>query len=105
MNATDAIEVLAPGTLTCVQDGGRHGLRALDFVLSSGDLGIRKPAPAIFREALSRLGTPAERTAKKRRDGSWSPAAIWIESASCLRSAATGPARQAQAWVYPTALG
>ena len=29
MNVTAAIEVLAPGALTCVQDGGRHGHRAL----------------------------------------------------------------------------
>jgi putative hydrolase of the HAD superfamily len=41
---------------------GRHALGDdFRFVLSSGDLGVRKPAPAIFREALGRLGVPAER--------------------------------------------
>jgi putative hydrolase of the HAD superfamily len=40
----------------------RHGLGAdVRFVLSSADLGIRKPAPALFRAALARLGVAAER--------------------------------------------
>ena len=39
----------------------RYGLGGnFQFVLSSGDLGIRKPDPAIFHEALARLGVPAE---------------------------------------------
>ena len=41
----------------------RHGLAdALDLVLSSGDLGIRKPDVRIFCEALEQLGVPAECT-------------------------------------------
>jgi HAD superfamily hydrolase (TIGR01662 family) len=35
----------------------RHGL-AVDFVVSSADVGARKPDPAIFRAALERLGLP-----------------------------------------------
>jgi FMN phosphatase YigB (HAD superfamily) len=41
----------------------RHGLgNELSFVLSSGDLKIRKPAAAIFHEALCRLGQSAHAT-------------------------------------------
>jgi HAD superfamily hydrolase (TIGR01549 family) len=41
----------------------RHGLaEALSFVLSSGEVGVRKPAPEIFHEAVSRLGKPAQST-------------------------------------------
>jgi len=41
----------------------RHGLLgAIRFVLSSAELGHRKPGGTIFREALSRLGTSAEDT-------------------------------------------
>jgi putative hydrolase of the HAD superfamily len=41
----------------------RHGLlRSFGFVLSSADVGARKPHPAIFREALGRLGARAEET-------------------------------------------
>jgi len=40
----------------------RHGLAchglAVDFVVSSADVGARKPDPAIFRVALDRLGLP-----------------------------------------------
>ncbi len=37
----------------------RHGL-AVDFVVSSADVGARKPDPRIFRAALDRLQVPAE---------------------------------------------
>src|SRR6266850_2547786 len=38
----------------------RHGLAEFfEFVLSSADLGVRKPEPAIFRDALMKLGLPA----------------------------------------------
>jgi HAD superfamily hydrolase (TIGR01509 family) len=37
---------------------GLHGL-AVDFVVSSADVGARKPDPAIFRAALERLRLPA----------------------------------------------
>lgn len=41
----------------------KYGLRHLvQFVLSSADIGVRKPAPAIFEIALSQLGASAERT-------------------------------------------
>jgi putative hydrolase of the HAD superfamily len=41
----------------------RHGLSGFfQFVLSSADLGFRKPAPVIFETALSRLGTTAGQT-------------------------------------------
>ena len=41
----------------------RHGFGGLlQFVLSSGDLGWRKPARAIFEAALDRLAVQAERT-------------------------------------------
>lgn len=41
----------------------RHGFRdLLRFVLSSADIGWRKPAGTIFQAALSRLGTHASRT-------------------------------------------
>lgn len=44
-------------------DLDRHGFRGLlQFVISSADLGSRKPAPAIFREALRRLGAAPDRT-------------------------------------------
>jgi len=55
-NASFSARVLA-------RELSRHGLGGLfRFVLSSGDVGWRKPVPAIFDEAVSRLGTPAERT-------------------------------------------
>jgi len=38
----------------------RHGLgKHLQFVISSGDVGTRKPAPGIYELALNRLGIPA----------------------------------------------
>lgn len=41
----------------------KHGLSGFfQFVLSSADLGFRKPAPVIFETALSRLGANAEQT-------------------------------------------
>ena len=41
----------------------RHGLaNAFEFVLSSADIGIRKPDVRIFHEALDRLGAAAEHT-------------------------------------------
>lgn len=40
----------------------RHGLaKHLQFVISSGDVGTRKPAPGIYELALNRLGVPARR--------------------------------------------
>jgi FMN phosphatase YigB (HAD superfamily) len=45
------------------QELERHALAdAFEFVLSSGDLGIRKPDVRIFTEARERLGVAAERT-------------------------------------------
>jgi len=42
---------------------GRHGMdRFLQFVLSSADLGVRKPATTIFNVALERLATRPEHT-------------------------------------------
>jgi putative hydrolase of the HAD superfamily len=42
---------------------GRHGLQPfVQFVLSSADIGVRKPHPAIFEAALSQLGACPERT-------------------------------------------
>jgi putative hydrolase of the HAD superfamily len=39
---------------------GRHGLgHFFQFVLSSADLGVRKPAPKIFEVALERLAVPS----------------------------------------------
>jgi putative hydrolase of the HAD superfamily len=44
------------------QELERHGLAdVLEVVLSSADLGIRKPDRRIFREALGRLGVAADR--------------------------------------------
>jgi putative hydrolase of the HAD superfamily len=41
---------------------GRHGLGGdVRFVLSSADLGVRKPAPALFGAALARLGVAPDR--------------------------------------------
>lgn len=41
----------------------RHGLAdQLRFVLSSADIGVRKPALTIFREAVDRLGVAAHQT-------------------------------------------
>jgi putative hydrolase of the HAD superfamily len=39
----------------------RHGL-AVDFVISSADLGIRKPNPAVFTAGLARIGSSASAT-------------------------------------------
>jgi putative hydrolase of the HAD superfamily len=40
----------------------RHGLgKYLQFVISSGDVGTRKPAPGIYDLALNRLGVPARK--------------------------------------------
>ncbi len=55
-NAVFASETLAA-------ELARHDLPGgFAFVLSSADLGIRKPDPAIFREALARLGAEPETT-------------------------------------------
>ena len=41
----------------------RHGLgKHLQFVISSGDVGTRKPVPGIYDLALNRLGVPARKT-------------------------------------------
>lgn len=46
---------------TLHEEVARHGLDgSLAFVLSSAELGVRKPDPAIFREALRRLGAAPE---------------------------------------------
>jgi len=41
----------------------RHGFgKHLQFVISSGDVGTRKPSPGIYDLALNRLGVPARKT-------------------------------------------
>ncbi len=55
-NAVFASETLAA-------ELARHDLRdSFAFVLSSAELGVRKPDPAIFREALARLGADPQTT-------------------------------------------
>ena len=48
--------------ITLEAELAKHGLAsAFQFVISSADQGVRKPAPAIFREAISRIGAdPSE---------------------------------------------
>jgi putative hydrolase of the HAD superfamily len=50
------------GARTLAAELERHGLRrSFRCIVSSADIGRRKPDPAPFREALRRLGIPAER--------------------------------------------